>query len=153
MEKNTLKDQLRNVLEEARMVLPGIQALFGFQTVAVFNQAFSKLPWVAQVVHLVALLSVVTAIALVMMPAAWHRIVEPHQVSRATVSLASRMICAALLPLAIGLALDIYVVLFAVTHSTAFALLMGIATATLLIGLWFAIPFLRRAFHQDGQDS
>ena len=96
MEKNTLKDQLRNVLEEARMVLPGIQALFGFQTVAVFNQAFSKLPWLAQVVHLAALLSVVTAIALVMMPAAWHRIVEPHQVSRATVSLASRMICAAL---------------------------------------------------------
>ena len=29
------------LLEECRMVLPGIQALFGFQLVAVFNSAWS----------------------------------------------------------------------------------------------------------------
>jgi len=153
LERNSLKDQLRNVLEEARMVLPGIQALFGFQTVAVFNQAFSELPSATQAVHLVALLSVVTAIALVMMPAAWHRIVEPHRVSTTTVSLASRLICAALLPLAVGLALDIYVVVFAVTRSTAVAVSVAVTTATVLIGLWFAIPFLRRFFDHDGQPS
>jgi len=75
-ERNSLKDQMRNTLEEARMVLPGIQALFGFQTVAVFNQRFVELPAVVQNAHLVALLTVVAAIALVMMPAAWHRITD-----------------------------------------------------------------------------
>ncbi|HEX4779662.1 MAG TPA: DUF6328 family protein, partial [Usitatibacter sp.] len=30
------------VLEECRMVLPGIQAIFGFQLTAVFQQAFSE---------------------------------------------------------------------------------------------------------------
>ena len=34
-QKLELKDMLRNVLEEARMVLPGIQALFGFQLISV----------------------------------------------------------------------------------------------------------------------
>ena len=35
-----LKDAVEQALEEARMVLPGIQALFGFQLIAVFNQRF-----------------------------------------------------------------------------------------------------------------
>ncbi|TLG71825.1 hypothetical protein [Methylocystis sp. B8] len=30
----------RGAIEEARMVLPGIQALFGFQLIAVFNNRF-----------------------------------------------------------------------------------------------------------------
>jgi hypothetical protein len=31
------------VVDEARMLLPGIQALFGFQLIAVFNQTFSQI--------------------------------------------------------------------------------------------------------------
>lgn len=44
-----------HLLEECRMVLPGIQALFGFQLIAVFNQGFAeKLPQATQMVHLAA---------------------------------------------------------------------------------------------------
>lgn len=143
-EPNSLKEQMRNVLEEARMVLPGIQALFGFQTMAVFNQRFEQLPGAAQAIHLAALAAVVIAIALVMTPAAWHRIVEPHRVSAATVALSSRMICAALLPLAAGLALDMYVVLLLVSASVALSLCGAIATLLLLLGLWFALPLSKR---------
>jgi len=35
-----LEREANRVIEEARMVLPGIQALFGFQLVAVFNNRF-----------------------------------------------------------------------------------------------------------------
>ena len=38
--KENLPELVSHLLEECRMVLPGIQALFGFQLVAVFNQAF-----------------------------------------------------------------------------------------------------------------
>jgi hypothetical protein len=41
-ESNSLKDQFRDVVAEARMLLPGLQALFGFQTVAAFNQRFTE---------------------------------------------------------------------------------------------------------------
>ena len=47
-EPASLKDQARNVLEEARMVLPGIQALFGFQLIAVFNQRFESIKKVSR---------------------------------------------------------------------------------------------------------
>ena len=35
----SIKDALQQTLEEARMVLPGVQALFGFQLIAVFSEA------------------------------------------------------------------------------------------------------------------
>jgi hypothetical protein len=34
----------QEAIDEARMVLPGIQALFGFQLIAVFNERFAQLP-------------------------------------------------------------------------------------------------------------
>jgi hypothetical protein len=33
----------QTAIEEARMVLPGIQAIFGFQLIAVFNTKFAEL--------------------------------------------------------------------------------------------------------------
>ena len=143
-EENSQKDQLRSVLEEARMVLPGIQALFGFQTVAVFNQRFEKLAIATQMTHLVALFAIVLAIALAMMPAAWHRIVEPDRVSHTTVTISSKLISAALFPLTVGLTLDIYVVVLAVTGSAYASIASATAVFFLLSGLWFVIPLLHR---------
>lgn len=140
----SLKEQMRNIIEEARMVLPGIQALFGFQTVAVFNQRFEQLPDTMQHVHLLALALVVLAIALVMAPASYHRLVEPQRVSRRTVRLSSWLICAALAPLAGGLALDMAVVLFLATDTYAPSLGGGAATLLLLLGCWFLLPLLAR---------
>ncbi len=39
-EHESLSQAITHILEECRMVLPGIEALFGFQLVAVFSQPF-----------------------------------------------------------------------------------------------------------------
>jgi hypothetical protein len=50
--KESLEEEVDHVVEEARMVLPGIQALLGFQLVAVFNQRFAeRLPFGALLLH------------------------------------------------------------------------------------------------------
>ena len=56
------------------MVLPGIQAFFGFQLIAVFNTGFQDLTHTEQVLHLIALLLLAVSIALIMTPAAYHRV-------------------------------------------------------------------------------
>jgi len=43
IETEGLKEETNNPIQKARMVLPGIQALFGFQTMAVFNSRFNEL--------------------------------------------------------------------------------------------------------------
>lgn len=139
-EPESLKQQMTRIIEEARMMLPGIQALFGFQTIAVFSERFEKMPAYTQYCHAVALALVVVAIALVMLPAAYHRLAEPGQVSGHAIRISSLAICYALAPLAAGLALDIAVVLFMVTEKGQFSACGGLAAFLLLIGTWFAFP-------------
>ena len=105
-EREPLSAQADHVIEEARMILPGVQALFGFQLIAVFNQRFETLSEVQQDIHLAALFAVAIAIALIMTPAIYHRQAEPEGVSHAFIRVASRCLTATAVPLLIGIGLE-----------------------------------------------
>jgi hypothetical protein len=66
VERDSLKDEMRTVVEEARMVIPGVQALFGFQTMAVFNNRFGDLPTSGLMAYLAGLGLLALAIGLLM---------------------------------------------------------------------------------------
>ena len=137
----SVKDAVQQTLDEARMVLPGIQALFGFQMIAVFNEGFERrLTTPDQVVHLVALGLVALAIGMVMTPAAYHRQSQPRSVDEAFLMMASRCVTAALAPLALGLSLDIYVVARLVLGRPDLAVLVGSMVLVVLVALWFVYP-------------
>ena len=73
----SLKDQATHILDEARTVLPGIQALFGFQLMAVFSDRFATgLTEAEQRLHFASIVLVVLAIGLMMTPAAYHRQID-----------------------------------------------------------------------------
>jgi TRAP-type C4-dicarboxylate transport system substrate-binding protein len=136
-----------HILEECRMVLPGIQALFGFQLIAVFNQGFGdKLSQVEQLVHLAALILTVLATVLVMTPAALHRQAEPMEVSERFVWLASNLILAAMYPLAVAVALDVYVVASVVTKSDAMGSLLAVTVLIVFIAFWILVPRREKRF-------
>src|SRR5205809_1173698 len=89
----TLNEAATHLLEECRMVLPGIQALFGFQLVAVFSQGFTeRVTANEQRLHLAAILCVSLAVALVMAPAALHRQTEPRGVSKRFLDISSHLL-------------------------------------------------------------
>ena len=60
----------------ARMLLPGVQAILGFQLVAVTNQRFELLTAHEQLLFLGAFVLLAVAMGLIMAPAAYHRQVE-----------------------------------------------------------------------------
>lgn len=150
VERESLKDEMRNVIEEARMVLPGIQALFGFQTAAVFNNRFTDLPAAAVFAHLLALGLLTLSIALVMAPAAYHRLAERGQVSRHMIMLSSRLISAAMVPLMGALALDTFVVVVAVMEEMRYGVIAAAGTLLVCSGLWFAFPLHARKRKEAG---
>src|SRR5436190_11199080 len=89
----SLNDAATHVLEECRTVVPGMQALFGFQLIAVFSTAFrEELSSTERIVHLAAILLVTVAIVLVIAPAALHRQMEPMSVSRKFITISSRLL-------------------------------------------------------------
>jgi hypothetical protein len=147
-EKISLDSAAKHLLEECRMVLPGIQALFGFQLIAVFNQGFGeKLSHGQQLVHLLALVLTTLAMALVMTPAAMHRQAEPLAVSERFLWLASNMVLAGLFPLALAVGLDAYVVANVVLDNEALAVLIGVVLVAVFFFLWLLLPRREHRMH------
>lgn len=149
----SVKDALQQTLDEARMVLPGVQALFGFQLIAVFSDGFERrLDEAERTLHLAAIALVTIAIALVMTPAAYHRQVEPRRATVSFLALASRLVSAAMLPLAAGLAIDLHLVARVITGMPAVSATIGVVAFLLFVALWFAFPQWRAAQvrRQDG---
>jgi hypothetical protein len=141
-----LEEETRTVIEEARMVLPGIQALFGFQLIAVFNNGFHGLMPSEQRMHLIALVLTMIAIALIMTPASYHRIAEKGTVSRRFVEIASGLLALAMLPLMLGMTVDLFLVARLVLNNVTFS--FGIAAVLLFVffGLWYVFPWVERRF-------
>src|SRR5204863_8297805 len=117
----SFKEEARTIHEEARMVLPGIQALFGFQLIAVFNRPFFDLDPFDRVLHLGSLILVAISIGLIMAPAAYHRLAESDRVSSRWIKLASLYIASAMATLMVAVSLDIYIVSMMIVNSPAVA--------------------------------
>lgn len=139
-------------VEEARMVLPGIQALFGFQLIAAFNQRFSDLSEVHQDLHFAALILVALSAALIMTPAAYHRMAERYRNSDHFVQLASRLIAAAMLPLMLAISADVYLLGVMITESVVVSAILGLVMLIVFAGLWFAFPLAAaKGEHESGK--
>ncbi len=139
-EPTPLKTKIEQMLTEARVIIPGGQALLGFQFVATLTKAFSDLPAFAQNVHVAGLCAVALAVMLLMTPAALHRIAFAGEDSEKFFRLGSRIVVAASIPLAAGTAADVYVVFVKVIESQGAALAIAVAALFLMLGLWFVMP-------------
>jgi hypothetical protein len=129
------------VLEECRTVVPGMQALFGFQLIAVFSATFKEqLSPAERMLHLVAIVLLTIAIVLVMAPAALHRQTEPEAVSRRFITISSRLLMASMAPLAIGICLEVYVVARVLSDSRGLAGIVAASLFVVCIVFWLLLP-------------
>ena len=139
-----LKNKIGHALTEARVVLPGAQALLGFQFATMLLDGFDKLPSALRWLHFASLGCMAIAIVLLITPAAWHRIVEKGEETERFHTFASAMVVSALVPIALGLTGDFFVVSYKVTHSTAIAAGLAGAALVMFFGLWFGLTLGRR---------
>ena len=150
IEKLSLEDALTHLLEECRMVLPGVQALFGFQLIAVFNRSFFlRLTFTEQCLHLVALGCVAVSACLVMTPAALHRQSGSMHVSEQLLRVSSRLLLASMVPLMLGIGLDFFLIAHMVLGEAEAAAAVTAILVSIMAGFWFVFPrAYRRRFHQ-----
>jgi hypothetical protein len=128
------------LLDECRMVLPGIQALFGFQLIAVFSPGFEqKLGYAEQCAHLGAIGLVVIAVALIMTPAALHRQAGAGQVTARFIRLSTRLLVWSMFPLAISICIEFYLIAHVIIARSIVAFLAGALFAGFIL-LWVVLP-------------
>jgi hypothetical protein len=144
-EQVDLPTKIDQMLTEARVILPGAQALLGFQLIVMLTPSFGALPVVDRLVHAAALLCVALAVILLMAPAAIHRLSFSGEDTPTMLRLGSALVTAALLPLSLGIAGDIYVAVRHSLDSATLGLGAGLLIAALLLAIWYAWPLLLRA--------
>ena len=147
-EKKKLTDKIKHVLTECRVVLPGSQALLGFQFICVLTESFDKLPSLSKYIHLASLGLNALAIVLLITPAAYHRLVEEGEETEHFHRFASKILIAALVPLALALAGDVYVVVQKVSDSQLVSVVSALVVLAVFWEFWFGLTLYRRTQRQ-----
>ena len=142
-EEERLDRNLDELLGELRVALPGVQVLFAFLLVVPFNPRFVTLSSGQRALYLAALLFAGLASALLIAPAAHHRLTFRLQDKPHLVLAANRMAIVGLGCLAVAMTASIALVTdFVFGTATTIAATAGIGVVFLV--LWYAMPLRRR---------
>jgi hypothetical protein len=141
----SLHDRIDYLLTESRVMLPGAQALLGFQLLVPLMKSFETMPASARTIHFAALVLVAMTVVLLIAPAAIHRIAFEGADDPRFLRLASRLVTAALVPLALGVASELYVAGVRLLPGSPVVAWTAAAAACVLIGFWYALPLGLRA--------
>src|SRR6195952_1111231 len=133
-----LDRELIELLNELRVVMPGVQVLFGFLLTVPFQQRFEAIDDFQRIVYFATLLLTAASAAFLMGPSAFHRLTFREGQKPYLVELGTRQTIAgmALLALAMnGVLLLLTDILF---HTTMVAIVVA-AMAGLFGWLWFGL--------------
>jgi hypothetical protein len=149
----SLHDRIDFALTEARVILPGAQALFGFQLLVPLMNAFETLPVSARIVHFAALSCVALTIVLLISPAAIHRIAFGGADDERFLRLSSNIVALALVPLAVGVSGELYVATSRLLPHSPTSLWIAAGAICTLLGVWYALPLALRSRRSEARCS
>ncbi len=144
-----LSEKIKTMMTETRVVLPGAQAMLGFQFTAFLTDGFSSLSETTKLVHFASLCCVALSVILLMAPAAYHRIVGRGEDRADVERFGSAVMLASLVPLALGLTGDFYVTAEKLQYGGAAALATTAVALLVFFGVWFGYPLVARVMAAD----
>ena len=142
--------QFGELLQELRVVLPGVQVLFAFLLTIPFSARFDQTTDFQRGVFFVTLLSTTVATVLLIAPAALHRMRFRQGVKGDIVEVSHHLALGGLAALGIAITCALLLVTDVLFDLWA-ALVVGAAVLALIAWLWWALP-LSRAGHRPPAD-
>jgi hypothetical protein len=143
-----LDRELMELLQELRVVLPGVQVLLAFLLTAPFQQRFAQLPGTLRNAFFASIVCATVATALLIAPSAHHRLRWREGEKERLLPIANREAIWGTLFLAAAIVLALYVITN-VLFATWIALLTAVLTVALFGGLWYALPLLGGSSRQE----
>ena len=144
-EETALHEKIVQMLTEARVVLPGVQGIFGFQLVVTMTRPFDELPLYVKGIHFVAMALLALSIVLLIAPTAIHRLSFKGQDSSTFLVIGARLISIALAPLMAGIGADFYVAAGKMIGFGEAALFAAVSIFLILLAAWYIAPWIIRA--------
>jgi phage-related protein len=131
------------LLNELRVVLPGVQMLFGFLLAVPFTQRFGGISEPQANLYYGTFLAATAASVFLIAPASFHRIVWRHGRKRQLLRISNKLAIIGTACLAVAIAGSVALVtslLFGNTWAAGIAAIV----AGLIAAVWFVLPFVSR---------
>ena len=135
--------ELIELLQELRIVLPGVQVLFAFLLTVPFSARFADVSSLQQAVFFGTLVCTAISAALLIAPSAHHRLLWRKQAREHRLRVANRLAIAGMILLVPGMVGAIFVITDILFGSTAASVGTAVITAFFLY-VWFVIPMRYR---------
>jgi high-affinity Fe2+/Pb2+ permease len=142
--QDRLDRELKELLDELRVAIPGVQVLFAFLLTVAFSQGFVKMTVVQRNVYFATFLATASATAFLMAPSAFHRLRWRRQDKERLLTFGNRMAITGIALLAVSICGAVFVI-SDVLFDPSIALSFAAAVAALFVGLWFLLPLVRAA--------
>lgn len=138
-----LDRELSELLQELRIVLPGVQVIFAFLLTVPFAARFPDLGGVGRALYVVALTGAAVSSVLLIAPTTLHRVRWRERDKEWMMRLSNRLALAGTATLAVTLATALHLV---TSFMYGWRLAVGLSTAVFvgLILLWYVVPAWRR---------
>ena len=143
-----LNRELMELLQELRVVIPGVQVLLAFLLTAPFQQRFANLPGSMRNAFFASIACATLATAFLIAPSAHHRLRWRAGEKEPLVRIGNQMAIVGTVFLAAAIVLALYVITD-VLFTTNLAVLTGIAAVVVFAGLWYVVPMLWRSPSPD----
>lgn len=141
-----LARNLNELLQEVRVAQAGVQILVGFLLSIAFTDRYAHASAYVKATHLLTVLFAVAAVALLIAPAAWHRMLFRQGLRAEIIQISDRFAIAGLVSLAIAMS-GTAMLLAEVAIGGWLAVLIGALVGLGFALIWFILPArARRAF-------
>jgi hypothetical protein len=138
-ESSRLDRELLELLNELRVVLPGVQALFAFLLIVPFNDRFAGVTGRERTVYVVALLAAAVACVLFTTAPAFHRLRFRRHDKAQLLRVGNRCAIAGMVALAVSMVAAVFLVT-EVLLGAGVALGLTAAIAVPMVLLWWFLP-------------
>ena len=147
-----LDRELGELLQELRVILPGVQVLLAFLLTAPFQQRFASLTGSMRNAFFAAIVCATLATAFLIAPSAHHRMRWRAGDKERLVRIGNKMTIVGTVFLAAAIVLALYVVTD-VLFPTNLAVLTAIGALVLFAGLWYVVPMVGAREAQDSRGA
>jgi predicted membrane channel-forming protein YqfA (hemolysin III family) len=138
-----LDRELIELLNELRVVLPGVQVLFAFLLTVPFTNTFSSITNQQRQAFFAVFLLTAASTALLIAPSAYHRLRWRQHDKEQMLATANRLSIGGMVFLTLALVGASFLVADLIFHTTAAALVTG-AVAGFFAWFWWGLPLWRR---------
>jgi predicted membrane channel-forming protein YqfA (hemolysin III family) len=142
-DQSRLDRELIELLNELRVVLPGVQVLFAFLLAVPFTNEFSRITNEQRQVFFATFLLTTAATALLIAPSAYHRLRWRQHDKQQMLKTANRLSIGGMVFLTLALVCAAFLVTDLLFHATMAAVVTAIV-ASFFLWFWWGLPLWRR---------